>query len=100
MKCVKIGTSLFVVFLLSFTPEMFAANTNKKISGFFDYAFYINNLANFFFYLMIDGDFRRELKKLFCKCGGGESLKEPTSRTTNQPRSPSMGSLVTIVSEL
>ena len=64
-KSVKIGLSLFLVFILSFTPSLWATFIGK-ISGYFGYTFVINNLANFFIYMVVDEDFRGKLKAM-CK---------------------------------
>ena len=62
-KSVKIGLSLFLVFTMSFTPSLWAFYAGQ-ISGYFGYAFYINSLANFFVYLIIDEEFRAKLKAM------------------------------------
>ena len=64
MKTVKIGLSLFMVFILSYTPFLYVIMFEKSISGFFRFVFYINNLANFFIYLFVDEDFRAKLRAL------------------------------------
>ena len=65
MKSVKIGASIFIVFILSFTPGIYVLNFGGPISGYFRYAFYINNLANFFVYLAVEEAFRVKLKAMF-----------------------------------
>ena len=62
MKSVKIGVSLFIIFVLSYLPAIYAINTGYRISGYFRYTAYINNLANFFIYLMVDKEFRAKLR--------------------------------------
>ena len=65
MKTVKIGLSLFVVFILSYTPFIYVAAFGQPISGYFRFSFYLNNLANFFIYLLVDGEFRVKLYAMF-----------------------------------
>ena len=67
MKSVKIGVCLFLVFILSFAPLMIAFFAGG-ISGYFRFTYTINNLANFFIYLIVDEDFRGKLKAM-CKRG-------------------------------
>ena len=62
IKSVKIGLSLFVIFILSLLPELYVANFGGPISGYFHFSFYINNIANFFIYLIADEKFREKLK--------------------------------------
>ena len=69
MKSVKIGASLFVVFVLSFVPLTFTVNSGRPISGYFRFTLCINNLANFFIYLFVDGEFRVKVKELGKICG-------------------------------
>ena len=64
MKAVKIGLSLFMVFILSFTPYLYIIFFRKPISGYFAFAFYINTMANFFIYLFVDEEFRAKLKEM------------------------------------
>ena len=64
MKAVKIGLSLFMVFIMSFTPILYIIFFRKPISGYFGFSFYINNLANFFIYLFVDEEFRAKLKEM------------------------------------
>ena len=64
-KSAKIGWSLFIVFILSFTPSLYAHNFGGPISGYFRFAFWINNLANFFIYFFIDEEFRVKLREKF-----------------------------------
>ena len=64
MKSVKIGLSLFIVFILSFTPSLYVYNFGGPISGYFRFAIYINNLANFFIYLFVDEEFRAKLRDM------------------------------------
>ena len=65
MKTVKIGLSLFVVFILSYTPFIYVAAFGQPISGYFRFSFYLNNLANFFIYIFFDGEFRVKLCAMF-----------------------------------
>ena len=67
MKSVKIGASLFLVFVVSFVPSpvMYALNNGMPISGYFRYMFFINNLANFFIYVVVDDEFLAKLKAMF-----------------------------------
>ena len=64
----KIGLSLFLVFTLSTTPVLYAINFGGPINGYLIHAFSINQLANFFIYLVVDEEFRAKLKAM-CKCG-------------------------------
>ena len=66
MKLVKIGLSLFIVFIVSFTPGLYVVNFGGPISGYFGFVYKINNLANFFVYLFVDEEFRAKLKAM-CK---------------------------------
>ena len=68
MKAVKIGLSLFMVFILSNTPFLYTVTFREPISGYFRFAIYINNLANFFIYLFVDEEFRAKLKKMCESC--------------------------------
>ena len=68
MKAVKIGLSLFMVFILSYTPFIYIVTVGPPISGYFRFTFYINNLANFFIYLFVDEEFRVKLKKMCESC--------------------------------
>ena len=68
MKTVKIGLSLFMVYLLSCTPFLYVILFKKSISGYFRFAFYINNLANFFIYLFVDEKFRAKLRAMYITC--------------------------------
>ena len=61
-KSVKIGASLFIVFLFSYAQFIYLGNGGGPISGYFRYTFYINNLANFFIYLAVDEEFRERFK--------------------------------------
>ena len=65
MKVVKIGVSLFMVFILSYTPFIYIVTFGKPISAYFGFTFYINNLANFFIYLFVDEEFRAKLSSMF-----------------------------------
>ena len=69
MKSVKIGLSLFIIFMLTYTPFIFSfiLPSLGPISGYFRFTFYINNLANFFIYLFVDEDFRAKLRAMFCR---------------------------------
>ena len=64
MKSVKIGASLFLVFIFSFTPLLYAVNSEGAISGYFRFTLLINNLSNFFIYLLVDEEFRAKLKEM------------------------------------
>ena len=64
-KSVKIGLSLFLVFVLSFAPSLWATFVGK-INGYFGFTFVLNNYANFFIYLVVDEEFRAKLKAM-CK---------------------------------
>ena len=66
MKSVKIGIGLCVVFLLSFSPALHTMTGGGFLNGYYDFAFSINNLANFFIYLVVDEEFRVKLKAM-CK---------------------------------
>ena len=66
MKSVKIGISLCVVFMLSFSHALHIIINGELLNGYFDFAFWINNLANFFIYLVVDEEFRAKLKAM-CK---------------------------------
>ena len=70
MKSVKIGLSLFLVFILSYIPPMFAfiVPSVAPIHGYFRFSFYLNHLANFFIYLFVDEEFRAKLRALFTSC--------------------------------
>ena len=65
MKSVKIGASLVLVFILSFTPGIYGINYGLPISGYFRYTFHINNLANLLIYLVVDDEFRAKLRAMF-----------------------------------
>ena len=67
MKSVKIGSLLVVVFIFSFLPSTYAAFSGATISGYFRFSLFINNLANFFIYLVVDEEFRAKLKSIFAK---------------------------------
>ena len=64
MKSVKIGLSLFIVYMISHTPYKYITTFGGPISGYFKFAFYINNLANFFIYFFVDEKFGAALKTL------------------------------------
>ena len=68
IKTVKIGLSLFVVFILSYTPFIYIVTFGKLISGYFAFAFYNNNLANFLIYLFVDEEFRAKLRARYTPC--------------------------------
>ena len=68
MKSVKIGMSLFIIFILSFTPVFYVIISGEPISGYFRFTFYINTMANFFIYLFVDEKFRAKLK-VMCSRG-------------------------------
>ena len=57
-KAVKIGASLFVLTTGTFAPTLYASVTRTTISGYFYYVLSVNNFANFFIYIWIDGEFR------------------------------------------
>ena len=65
-KSVKIGFSLFLVFMISFVMPLYVQFSEEKASGYFVYQNYINNLANFFIYLVVDEEFRAKLRAM-CK---------------------------------
>ena len=65
MKSVKIGSLLFVVFIVSFIPTIYALFSGYLINGYFQFSLYINNLANFFIYLFVDEEFRAKLRTIF-----------------------------------
>ena len=67
-KSVKIGFCLFVIFIVSYAPGLYLIFGGSQISGYFAYQFNINNLANFFVYLIVDEEFRAKLKAI-CKRG-------------------------------
>ena len=64
MKSLKISLSLFIVFTLSHTPYIYISIFGGPISGYFRFAFYINNLANFFIYLFVDEKFRAWVREM------------------------------------
>ena len=66
MKSVKIGISLFLVFVASFVPILCLFIFGGPIFAHLRYAYSINNLANFFIYLVVDEEFRAKLKAM-CK---------------------------------
>ena len=66
MKLVKIGLSLFIVFIVSFTPGLYVVNFGGTISGYLRFTIMFNNVANFFVYLVVDEEFRAKLKAM-CK---------------------------------
>ena len=66
MKLVKIGLSLFIVFIVSFTPGLYVVNFGGPISGYIRFTFMFNNVANFFVYFFIDEEFRAKLREM-CK---------------------------------
>ena len=49
---------------MSYTPLLYTFNSDQPISGYFRFATYINNLANFFIYLLVDEEFRAKLKEM------------------------------------
>ena len=65
-KALNISKGLFLVFMLSLTPHIYALDTGEKISGYLYYTVDFNNLANFFVYLVVDEEFRGKLKAM-CK---------------------------------
>ena len=64
VKSVKIGSLLVVVFMVSFIPTLYATFSETTISGYFRFSLFINNLANFFIYLVVDEEFRKKLKEI------------------------------------
>ena len=58
----KIGLALFLTFILSFTPLQVIVHSGMRISGYFRWSLYINHVANFFIYLVVDEEFRAKLK--------------------------------------
>ena len=66
MKSAKIGFALFLVYIFSFTPSLLMLYKPGTVSGYFRATLLINNLANFFIYLVIDEEFRAKLKAM-CK---------------------------------
>ena len=64
LTSVKIGLSVFVVYWVSFLPQMVFLATGVSMSGYLYYAYHLNNLANFFIYLAADTKFREALKKM------------------------------------
>ena len=66
MKLVKIGLSLFIVFIVSFTPGLYVVKFGGTISGYLAFTSKVNNLANFFVNLLVDEEFRAKVKAM-CK---------------------------------
>ena len=64
LKSVKIGASLFVVTVASYTPLIFSILSTTYLSGYLYFVIYINNFANFFVYAWIDDKFRESLPRL------------------------------------
>ena len=62
----KIGLCLFLTFIVSFAPPLYLIYFGGKINGYFVYSININNLANFFVYLVVDEEFRAKVKAM-CK---------------------------------
>ena len=50
--------------VMSFSPLLYLSNFEGPISGYFRYCFYINSVANFFIYLVVDEEFRAKLKAI------------------------------------
>ena len=67
VKSVKIGLILVLVFFVSFAPTMYAVSSGKPLNVFLRHSLSINNLANFFIYLVVDEAFRAKLKSIFAK---------------------------------
>ena len=65
IKSVKIGASLVVVTLVTFSPLVYAVVAETSISGYIHFVIYINNFANFFVYFWIDERFRKAVLKDF-----------------------------------
>ena len=66
LKSVKIGVLLFIVFVLSYVTPLIVLRIGIKLPGHFVHVYHINNLANFFIYLVVDEEFRVKLKAM-CK---------------------------------
>ena len=54
---------IMLVYVVSFLPVLLAANV-PSISYRITYLLYINHVANFFIYLAVNKDFRKETKKM------------------------------------
>ena len=59
VKSVKIGASLFLITIITYTPIELAYVIGIPFFRYIEHAIYINNFINFFVYLWIDEDFRR-----------------------------------------
>ena len=59
LKSVKIGASLFLVTILTYSNLVFATITGIPYSGYLYCVIYVNNFANFFVYFWIDENFRK-----------------------------------------
>ena len=62
VKSVKIGAGIFVLTVATYLPAIVGSFVGVKVSGYWAYAVYVNNFANFFVYLWIDDEFRRSLR--------------------------------------
>ena len=65
VKSVKIGASLFLLIIATYTPLGYAIASKTTISGYLAFVIYINNFANFFIYFWIDEKFRKAVLKDF-----------------------------------
>ena len=61
VKAVKIGASLFVLSIITYTPLTLADLSHTVVSGYFYFSVFINNFANFFVYVWVDVKFRNWL---------------------------------------
>ena len=76
MVAVKQLILIMLVYIVSFVPASLALNVSW-ISFWISYLLYINNVANFFIYLVVNTEFRNEtknminviVKKMRCKSG-------------------------------
>ena len=59
VKSVKIGASLFLVTILTYSNLVYATITGVPYSGYLYFVIYVNNSANFFVYFWIDENFRK-----------------------------------------
>ena len=58
VKTVKIGASLFLVTMVTYSPIIFSIITGIAQTGYIFGIIYVNNFANFFVYFWIDEKFR------------------------------------------
>ena len=65
VKSVKIGASLFLLIIATYSPLVYATAAKTSISGYMGFVIYINNFANFFIYFWIDENFRKAVLKYF-----------------------------------